>query len=410
MAQAKARKYIELRKGVKGNSYRVKVKMRSDNWPGGYYVESETFETKFKANQWGKDRVIELNYSGIPSTTDVKLRKETLLNSRLKNIKLGALIVHHLKEHEYEDENGKIKSKLRDSVYYGLMKISTYPIAKKMVATLTKSDLDQFCKERREVDKVTGYTAYMDIGYIKSVIFCAKEYGVNGTVKFIEDAMKQYRLDYKSRPQSSLLEFKAEVRTTKITDRDFEIIREGLKARQEHYAAHIPYLTILDFAIATCMRIGEICRVTWKDFKEENKTLIIRKRKHPIKPFDQTIPLIGGSYEILQKRKFEAMKSQHYSLEDRIFPYNADSVGAGWTNNRKKLIAENNNLERIVFHDLRAHGATKLLKEGWDIKKVQIVTGHTNLNVLSKIYARIDPEDIVEEYEQRKIINENSKH
>lgn len=403
MAQAKARKYIELRKGKKGNSYRVKVKMRSDSWPGGYYVESNTFETRFRANQWGKIRVDELNDSGVPSTTDIKLRKEKMLNGRLKNIKLGALITHHLKEHEYEDEEGNIKNKLRESIYYGLMKICTYPIAEKIVATLSKSDLDQFCKERREVDKVTGYTAYMDIGYIKSVIFCAKDYGYNGTVEFIEDAMKQYRLDYKNRPLASLLEFKAEVRTTKITERDFEIIREGLRARQEHHAAHIPYLTILDFAIATCMRIGEICRVTWKDFKEENKTLIIRKRKHPIKPFDQTIPLIGGAFEILQERKLKAIRSRHFSLDDRIFPYKADSVGAGWTNNRKKLIAEHNNLERIVFHDLRAHGATKLLKEGWDIKKVQIVTGHTNLNILSKIYARIDPEDIVAEYEKREM-------
>ena len=123
MKQVKARKYIELRKGVKGNSYRVKVKMRSDNWPGGYYVESETFETKFKANQWGKDRVIELNYSGIPSTVEVRLNKERILNSRLNNIKLGALIVHHIKEHEYEDENGEIKNTLRSSMYYGLMKI-----------------------------------------------------------------------------------------------------------------------------------------------------------------------------------------------------------------------------------------------------------------------------------------------
>jgi integrase len=409
MAQAKARKYIELRKGVNGNSYRVKIKMRSDDWPSGYYTESETFETRAKATKWGKERVTEINDSGIPSSKEVKLRNEKILNSRLKHIKLGALIVHHIEEHEYEDENGEIKSELRDSIYYGLMKICTYPIAKKIVATLTKADLDEFCKERRTIDKVTGYTAYLDIGYIKSVIYCAKDYGVNGSVQFIEDAMKQYRKDYKSRPQNALIEFKAKVRTTKITEKDFEILRQGLQARQEHRTAHIPYLTILDFAIATCMRIGEICRITWKDFKEDNKTLIIRNRKHPIAPFDQTIPLIGGAYELLRERKLKAMNSRCFSLEDRIFPYKAESVGAGWTNTRKKLIAEHHNLERIVFHDLRAHGATKLLKEGWDIKMVQIVTGHTNLNVLSKIYARIDPEDVIEEYDKREKIKETIK-
>jgi len=402
MIQVKARKSIELRKGKKGISYRVKVKMRSDNWPGGYYVESETFETKDKANKWGNDRVIELNYTGVPSTKEVKLRKEKILNSRLQNIKLGALIVHHIKENEYEDENGEVKNKLRNSIYYGLMKICSYPIARKIIATLTKSDLDTFCKERREIDGVTGYTTYMDIGYIKSVIYCAKDYGVNGSVDFIEDAMKQYRKDYKSRPKSSLLEFKAKPRTAKISKEDFKLIRDKLEVRQNHPAANIPYLTIIDLAVATCMRIGEICRITWKDFKETDKTLIIRQRKHPIKAFDHTIPLIGGAFEILQKRKIEAMQSQHFSLKDKIFPYNSNSVSAGWTRVLNELEDDDKvNIERIVFHDLRAHGITKLINEGWHIKKIQVVSGHTNLNVLSKIYARIDAEDIVEEYEQR---------
>jgi len=408
MPQVKARKYIELRKGKKGISYRVKVKMRSDNWPSGYYIESETFETREKANQWGKERVIELNDSGVPSTEEVKLKKEKILNSRLVNKTLGALIVHHLEEHEYEDDNGEIKNSLRSSLYYGLMKICSYPIAKKIVATLTKSDLDTFCKVRRKDDKVTGYTAYMDIGYIKSVIYCAKDYGINGSVDFIEDAMKQYRKDFKSRPKTSLLEFKAEARTAKINDKTLKIIKEKLEARQNHHSAHIPFLIIIDVAIATCMRIGEICRITWQDFKEDEKTLIIRQRKHPVKAFDHTIPLIGGSFEIFQQRKIEAMKSQHFSLKQKIFPYNADSVSAGWTRVINELRDDDNvNIERIVFHDLRAHGITKLINEGWHIKKIQVVSGHTNLNVLSKIYARIDAEDIVEEYEQRRKVRVN---
>jgi len=403
MAQVKARKYIELRKGKKGISYRVKVKMRSDHWPSGYYVESETFETRDKANQWGKIKVIELNDSGVPSTKEIQLKKEKILNSRLVNKTLGALIVHHLEEHEYEDDNGKIKNSLRSSLYYGLMKICSYPIAKKTVATLTKSDLDAFCKVRRKDDGVTGYTAYMDIGYIKLAVHSAKGYGINGSVDFIEDAMKQYRKDYKARPKTSLLEFKAEARTAKISEEAIHAIREKLEARQKHHAAHIPFLTIIDIAIATCMRVGEICRITWKDFKENDKTLIIRQRKHPIKPFDHTIPLIGGAFEILQQRKIEAMQSEHFSLKDRIFPYNSDSVSAGWTRVINELQDDDKvNIERIVFHDLRAHGITKLINEGWHIKKIQVVSGHTNLNVLSKIYARIDAEDIVKEYEQRK--------
>jgi len=406
MAKAKARGYIDERPSTVNKNviaYRVKIRVRSAGWPNGYYPETATFETSKAAKEWKEQRIRHLDLYGIPTSEEVILRKEKLDADKLSEVRLEELILHYLNEPENDKEI------IGDSKYYGLKKILKYPIVKKRVSTLRKTDLDEFCKERRFTNKVTGYTVYMDIGYIKSVIYCAKDYGMNGSVKFIENTIKEYRELHRTRPKKCLIEFSATPRTTKISEKDFEIIREGLKAKQEHHASNTPYLTILDFAIATCMRISEICRVTWRDFKDDTKTLIIRERKHPIKPIDQTIPLIGGAFEILQHRKIEAMKSSYFSLEERIFPYNADSVGAGWTRNRKKLIKDGHNLERIVFHDLRAHGATKLLKEGWDIKKVQIVTGHTNLNVLSKIYARIDPEDIIEEYERREKTKQRNK-
>ncbi|NMJ87853.1 MAG: hypothetical protein EX285_08480 [Thaumarchaeota archaeon] len=101
------------------------------------------------------------------------------------------------------------------------------------------------------------------------------------------------------------------------------------------------------------------------------------------------------------KRKFQVEKAGTFKLENRIFPYKADSVSSGWRVTRKKLIDDGKNLEHIVFHDLRSHGITKLIKDGWDISKVAVVSGHTNLDVLNRIYARIRAEDVVEEYEKR---------
>ena len=77
------------------------------------------------------------------------------------------------------------------------------------------------------------------------------------------------------------------------------------------------------------MRVSQICRITWADFKEDTKTLMVGQRKLPIEAKDQLIPLICGAFEILQSRKIQAMKSQSFSLDDRIFPFKADSVGAG---------------------------------------------------------------------------------
>ena len=67
-----------------------------------------------------------------------------------------------------------------------MIKISSYRIANKRVSTLRKSDLDEFLHQRRYIDEVKPYTAYMDIGYIKSVIKEANKYGINGSISFIE--------------------------------------------------------------------------------------------------------------------------------------------------------------------------------------------------------------------------------
>ena len=401
MTKAKARGYIDIREGKKGKTYRAKVRVRDKSRPSGYYEKNASFETMKKAESWRDKQVKELDTYGVPSQAEEIEKQERIVSSRRKEIKLGELILTYLEDPQNE------RSVIGDSKYYGLLKITSYKISSKRVSTLRKADLDEFCHQRRYVDGVIGYTAYLDIGYIKSVIKKANDYGVNGSIKFIEDALEIYKEEFNKNPKSCLLEFKANERDTTISNTDFEHLRAGLLKRQEHHAAKIPYLTILDFAVATCMRVSEICRVTWRDFKQDRKTLFIRDRKHPTKKnFNQEIPLIGGAFEILSERKAEAIKSHHFDLDNRIFPYVADSVGSGWRVTRQKLIEEGINLEHIVFHDLRSHGITKLIREGWDISKVAVVSGHTNLDVLNRIYARIRPTDIIEEYERKKSINQ----
>lgn len=397
MAKATPRGYIDTRVNKNGEPrFRAKVRVRDKTRPTGYYELNKTWDTLKEAENWRDDRISKLKKNGIPTTEEEELKKQQLLNSRLKEVRLGELISIFLSD----ADNDRVT--IGDSKYYGLLKITSYGIASKRVSSLRKSDLDAFIHERRNIDQVKPYTAYMDLGYIKSVIKVAKSYGINGSVDFIENAMLEYREEYKKNPKKSLLEFKARERDTRISNKDFELLREGLLNRQEHHSAKIPYLTILDFAVATCMRVGEICRVTWRDFKDDRKELIIRNRKHPkLKNFDQTIPLIGGAFEILMERKSQVEKAGTFKLENRIFPYKADSVSSGWRVTRKKLIDDGKNLEHIVFHDLRSHGITKLIKDGWDISKVAVVSGHTNLDVLNRIYARIRAEDVVQEYEER---------
>lgn len=403
MTKAIPRGYVDPVENKNGIIYKAKVRVRDNIRSTGYYDKNRTWDTRKQAQNWIDTKIKGLKREGFPTLEEEIEKKEQLRSSRLKEVRFAELILTYIEDPQND------RSNIGDSKYYGLIKIAStqYKIANKRVSTLRKTDLYEFLHQRRYIDKVQPYTAYMDIGYIKSVINEAEGYGINGSISFIEDAIKLYKEEYRKSPKKSLIEFKARARDTIISKKDFDLLRAGLLKRQEHHSAKIPYLTILNFAIATCMRVSEICRVTWRDFKDDREALIIRDRKHPTKKnFDQEIPLIGGAFEILQERKAEIIKTGTFKYDKRIFPYNADSVGAGWRVTRQKLIDGNGtkkgvNLEHIVFHDLRAHGITTLIKDGWDISEVVKVSGHTNLDVLNRIYNRITTEDIVTKYRQK---------
>lgn len=54
---------------------------------------------------------------------------------------------------------------------------------------------------------------------------------------------------------------------------------------------------IVQFAVATSMRLDEICRVEWRDLDAERRMLLIRERKDPRNKTgnDQRIPLFDAT-------------------------------------------------------------------------------------------------------------------
>jgi integrase len=93
----------------------------------------------------------------------------------------------------------------------------------------------------------------------------------------------------------------------------------------------IPIGRIIKFAIATAMRLDEICRVDWADVNERTRMLLIRDRKDPRNKQgnDWRIPLFGPSgydgWTILAEQALQLGLAK-----GRIFPYNSRSVGTAF--------------------------------------------------------------------------------
>ena len=316
------------------------------------YSEYRNFSKAQAANAWGKTRVAEIQVNGIP-------------NEKAELPTLQALI-----KRCFEDES--INSTIGRSKRYGLNLISDCDIAKIPVDQLQTKHIIEHCKLRR-ASGTGASTVATDVSFIRWVFKIARvnfSYEVNNLC--ITEA---YDILYSQR-----LIAKSTKRSRRPTELELEKLKKGLKERQAQRAsANIPYIDILDFSILSCMRIGEVCKITWNDLDEENKAVIVRDRKDPRKKAGNhmLVPLIGGAFELVMKQPRTA---------ERIFPYNSKSVTAGFQRVRNKL-----GIEDLRYHDLRREGASRLFEKGYVIDEVAQVTGHRDLNTLWLIYTELFP-------------------
>jgi len=145
----------------------------------------------------------------------------------------------------------------------------------------------------------------------------------------------------------------------------------------------VPMESLILFAIETAMRQGEILNLRWDDIDHENKTIIIRDRKHPTQKIgnNQEVPLLGTSYDIL-------MAQPRIPDEPLIFPGNPNTPSSLFPRACKAL-----KIEDLRFHDLRHEGISRLFEKGYRIEQVALISGHRSWKMLSR-YVQLKAKDL----------------
>ena len=118
----------------------------------------------------------------------------------------------------------------------------------------------------------------------------------------------------------------------------------------------MPMTRIVQFAIATAIRLDEICRADWSDLDIDHRMLLIRDRKDPRTKAgnDQRIPLFAAT-------GFDAwalvmVRAKHLGkAKGPIFPYNSRSVGTAF-----RRACADADIKDLHFHDLRHEGAPNI--------------------------------------------------
>jgi integrase len=126
----------------------------------------------------------------------------------------------------------------------------------------------------------------------------------------------------------------------------------------------IPLTAIIVFAIYSCRRLGEICRLRWDDLNAEEGKILVKDMKHPRRK---------KGHDVWRQLPCEALQiiAAMPRTSEQIFPFGAESVGTAFRRHRDRA-----GIADLRFHDLRHEGITRLFENGLTAPFVAKVSGH----------------------------------
>jgi len=174
---------------------------------------------------------------------------------------------------------------------------------------------------------------------------------------------------------------KSKWRNRRPTHEELERIRAHYE--QQAWRTTLPMNDIIDFALLTARREGEITRLMRSDLDSKDKSCLLRDVKHPRKKKgnNKRFPLLNGAWEIAQRQPV-------IKEDERIFPFDSRSIGASFTRTCAKL-----GIEDLHFHDLRHEATSRLFEQGLNIPQVASVTLHASWNDLKR-YTHFMPDNL----------------
>lgn len=321
--------------------------------------QSATFPTKAAAQRWATRIEAEIH--------DGKAR-----TGRAATGSVAELIAR------YQSEIGAVGG-------FGKSKTSSLGLIKRGLGKLRLRDLDtsdviRFARERHKAGAGPA-TIAIDLSFL-------------GTV--LRTARGLWRLGVSDAP---VLEARAALRLVGLVGRPHERDRRPTQDELARLFAfwrgnprmQLPMVDLVEFAVASCMRLGEICKIHQWDLDPVARTVIIRARKDPRLARDQTIPAIDvGGFDPL-----EIALRQPSSRDGRVFPYRPQSVGTAFRRACAALA-----IADLHFHDLRHEGVSRLFEGGLSIEQAAMISGHRSWTMLKR-YTQLKPSHVTAAFPPR---------
>lgn len=318
-----------------GDKYRAVVRKK------GHPTKTKVFSKKALAKQWVAEIMVSMERREVTSS----------------HVRIVDLIDKYLKEIEPLQPTGEQNRKNYRTLQRNVKGLT--------LEHLTATGLMDWVRDSRE--GASKATIAMDLTMITAVLRTAEAFW-KLTVPWRE--LQKGRLALRRMGMVG----KAKERSRRPEGDELDRIKAQLRSS-------MPMHDLIDFAVTTAMRSGEVTRLKWSDLNEVKRTILIRDRKHPNQKIgnDQVVPLLGDAFDIIKRQP---------KTGELIFPYNARSVETAFQRARNAA-----GVKDLRYHDLRHHGISLMFERGYAIQEVSLVSGHRSWDQLRR-YTNLKPESL----------------
>ncbi len=311
------------------------IRKRGDKWQAqirrrGSPGFSRSFLLKTDAQAWARQKEIEADRRGL--TTGHKV---------LGCVSVGAIVTRYRDEivprkRGADRETTMINAFLRR------------PIAQVAVADLTTGMVSADCSER--LRKVKPATVNRELDILRHALAVARR---NWDLPLTENAFAMV-----TRPKS------AGARTRRLMDGERRRLEDACGG-----CRNASVLPLIQLALETAMRRGEILSARWQDLSIQNRTLLIptTKNGHP-----RTIPLSGAAVTI-----FRSLEQRRVDCSEFILPLTTNAAKMAW-----KRIVKRAGFIDLRFHDLRHEAVSSFFERGLSVPEVALISGHRDVRML----------------------------
>ena len=300
----------------------------------GYAQQTRTMPTKAEAQAWGREQEGRIDRA-VPA---VNLRL-------LKGTTLRQIITRYLEEvtptkDSAATEQFRLNKLLREQ-----------PLCNLALADLTPKVFADYRTARLVV--VKPGTVHRELGLIRHAL---------------EVARREWDMDLPSNPLDRVKRPRlSNARERRLGHGEYDLLHTALQRTRSPLVA-----PVVEFAIHTAMRRGEILALRWEQVNWRERTAYIADSKTGV---PRTIPLLDGALAVL-------MRAGPPPPRGPVFPISMEALKQAWERARNRA-----GLGDLHFHDLRHEAISRLCEMGLTLPEVALISGHKDPRMLFRLSA-----------------------